>query len=75
MWASASNAVKASCFLTRGGFATRNICMGKGFWVEQSPDIIVHMPELTLDFNEPKRGHGQASFINGRPICVGKKYN
>ena len=45
----------------------------KGFGIEQSQDIIFHMPELTLDFEAPEEGHGRAIFINGQPICVGRK--
>lgn len=43
----------------------------RGFGIEQSQDILVHMPEVAIDFEEPKDVNGRAIFINGEPTCIG----
>ena len=43
----------------------------RGFGIEQSQDIVVHRPDLAIDFTEPKSEPGRAIFINGAPVCIG----
>jgi len=43
----------------------------RGFGIEQSQDILVHMPEVAIDFQEPENVIGHAVFINKQPACVG----